>query len=119
MRALLLDVGSGHDFGGEVKPFAEVVETLGSEGVVVPLPRELSLEVAPGGERLAGFNDLQRKRATLVGMDDPGEGEECAYIEIFSVDFAVLGEIEVLLSDEYALWIIISPLVMEKNWKSC
>jgi len=38
VRALLLDVCSGHDFGGEVEPFAEVVETLRGEGVVVPLP---------------------------------------------------------------------------------
>lgn len=38
MRALLLDVCSGHDLGGQVEPFAEVVETFGGQGVVVPLP---------------------------------------------------------------------------------
>ena len=38
MRALLLDVCSRDDLGGEVKPFAEEVETLRGEGVVVPLP---------------------------------------------------------------------------------
>ena len=58
MRALLLDVGLGNDLGWEVEPFAEVVETLGGEGVVVPLPRELGLEVTTGGERLASLDDL-------------------------------------------------------------
>lgn len=37
-RALLLDVGLGNNLGGEVEPFAEVVKTLGGEGVVVVLP---------------------------------------------------------------------------------
>lgn len=35
VRSLLLDVGGGDDLGGEVEPLAEVVETLGGEGVVV------------------------------------------------------------------------------------
>lgn len=58
MAALLLDVRLGNDLGGEVQPFAEVVETLWGEGVVVPLPRELGLEVAARGERLAGLDHL-------------------------------------------------------------
>lgn len=58
MRALLLDVGCWHDFCGEVEPFTEVVESLRGEGVVVPLPGKLSFQVAAGGERLAGFDDL-------------------------------------------------------------
>jgi hypothetical protein len=37
-RALLLDVRLGHNLGWEVKPLAEVVETLRGEGVVVVLP---------------------------------------------------------------------------------
>lgn len=53
MRALLLDVRLGHDLSGEVEPFAEIVETLGGEGVVVVLPGEAGLEVAAGGQRLA------------------------------------------------------------------
>jgi len=57
--ALLLDVGLRDDLGGEVEPLAEVVETLRGEGVVVPLPRELGLEVAAGGEGLAGLDDLK------------------------------------------------------------
>jgi hypothetical protein len=38
MRSLLLDVRSWDNLGGQVKPFAEVVETLRSESVVVVLP---------------------------------------------------------------------------------
>lgn len=48
----------GHDLGGEVQPFAQVVEALGREGVVVPLPGELGLEVGAGGQGLACFDDL-------------------------------------------------------------
>ena len=33
--SLLLDVGSRNDLGGQVKPFPEVVEALGGQGVVV------------------------------------------------------------------------------------
>jgi len=58
VAALLLDVGLGNDLGGKVEPLAEVVETLSGEGVVVPLPRELGLEVAAGGKRLASLDDL-------------------------------------------------------------
>ena len=47
------------DLGGQVQPFAEVVEPFGGEGVVVPLPGELRLEVAARGEGLAGFDDLR------------------------------------------------------------
>lgn len=36
--ALLLDVRLGHNLGREVEPLAEVVKTLGGEGVVVVLP---------------------------------------------------------------------------------
>ena len=54
----MLDVCLGHDFGGEMEPFAEVVEAFGGEGVVVPLPAELGFEVAARGEGLAGFDDL-------------------------------------------------------------
>merc|ERR1712093_528887 len=38
VRSLLLDVGSWDNLSGEVKPFAEVVEALRGEGVVVVLP---------------------------------------------------------------------------------
>src|SRR6478735_6897985 len=52
VRSLLLNVGSGNDLSGEVKPFAKVVETLGGQGVVVVLPRELGLDIAARVERL-------------------------------------------------------------------
>ena len=71
----------GHDLSRQVEPFTEVVETLRCKGVVVPLPRELSLEVAPGGERLAGLD----------------------HEEILGVDFAMLREVEVFLRNENAL----------------
>lgn len=81
VRPLLLDVGGGNDLGGKVKPFAEVVETLGGQRVVVVLPRELSLDIAPRVERLAGLDDE----------------------EVLGVDVGVLGEVEVLLGNEHAL----------------
>ena len=78
MRALLLDVGLGNDLGWEVEPFTEVVETLGGQGVVVPLPRELGLEVAAGGERLASLDDLWKNwlsdRFVLCGLSGVEEG---------------------------------------------
>lgn len=80
MRALLLDVRLGHDLGGQVQPFAQVVEAFGGQGVVVPLPAELGLEVAARGQRLAGLDDE----------------------EVLGVDLAVLG-LEVLFGDEHAL----------------
>ena len=81
MGALLLDVRRGDDLGGEVQPLAEVVETLGGQGVVVVLPRELSLDIAARSERLASLDDK----------------------EVLGVDVGVLGEVEVLLRDEHAL----------------
>jgi hypothetical protein len=38
VRALLLDVRLGHNLSGEMEPLAEVVKTLGGQGVVVVLP---------------------------------------------------------------------------------
>ena len=58
MRALLLDVSRRHDLSWQVKPFAQVFESFGRQGVVVILPGESGLEVAAGGEGLAGFDDL-------------------------------------------------------------
>jgi hypothetical protein len=58
VRALLLDVGRRDNLSWQVKPFAEVVETFGGQGVVVVLPRELGLEVTARGERLASLDDL-------------------------------------------------------------
>lgn len=81
MGALLLDVGGRNDLSGEVKPLAEVVETLGGQGVVVVLPGELGLDIAAGGEGLASLDDE----------------------EVLGVDIGVLGEVVVLLRDEDTL----------------
>lgn len=67
VRPLLLDVGGRDNLSGEVEPLAEVVETLGGEGVVVVLPRELGLDVAAGGQRLASLDDIEVADAGLVG----------------------------------------------------
>jgi hypothetical protein len=64
---LLLDVGSRDNLGGEVQPLPEVVETLGGQGVVVVLPRELGLDVAARGQGLASLDDEQVANAGLVG----------------------------------------------------
>lgn len=78
---LLLDVGSRHDLGGQVKPLSEVVETLGGQGVVVPLPRELSLDVAAAGQGLQSLDDIQ----------------------VLNIELGVLREVVVLGGDEDAL----------------
>ena len=57
---MLLDVGARNDLGWEMKPLAEVVKALGSQGVIVILPGELGFEVATRSERLASFDDLAR-----------------------------------------------------------
>lgn len=61
MRALLLDVRSGHNLGGNVQPFTQVVKTLGRQGVVVVLPREPALDVAARLEGLHGFDHLKNR----------------------------------------------------------
>lgn len=64
MGSLDLDVGSWNNLSGEVKPFAEVVETLWGEGIVVVLPRELSLDISTGGQRLTSLDDVK-----VTGVD--------------------------------------------------
>lgn len=81
MRSLLLNVGGRNDLSGKVEPFAEVVEAFGGQGVVVVLPRELSLDIAAGVERLASLDDEQ----------------------VLGVDIGVLGKVEVLLGNEDTL----------------
>lgn len=81
MGSLLLDVRSGHDLSGQVEPLAEVVETLGGEGVVVVLPGELSLDIAAGGKGLASLDD----------------------VKVLGIDVVVLGKVVVLLRNEHAL----------------
>lgn len=74
-------MGGGDDLGGEVQPLAQVVETLGGEGVVVVLPRELGLDVAARRQRLQRLDDEQ----------------------VLRVNIRVLGQVVVLLGDEHAL----------------
>lgn len=74
-------MSSRNDLGRQVKPFPEVVETLGGQGVVVVLPRELSLDIAAGVEGLSSLDDEQ----------------------VLGVNIGVLGEVEVLLRDEDTL----------------
>jgi hypothetical protein len=81
MGSLLLDMGSRNNLCGKVKPFAEVVETFGGEGIVVILPGELSLDVAAGGKRLASLDD----------------------VEVLGVNVVVFWEVVVLLCDEDTL----------------
>jgi hypothetical protein len=81
VRTLLLDVGSGNNLGGKVEPLAEVVKTLGGEGVVVVLPRELGLDKAAGVQGLAGLD----------------------HVEVLGVNVAMLGKVEVLLGHEHTL----------------
>jgi hypothetical protein len=81
VRALLLDVGSGNDLGGQVKPFPEVVQSLRGEGIVVVLPRKLGLDETTGCERLAGLDNE----------------------EVLRVNVVVLWEVVVLLGDEHTL----------------
>lgn len=81
MGALLLDVGGWDNLSWEMEPLAQVVKTLWGEGVVVVLPRELGLDVAAGGERLAGLDDVQ----------------------VLGVDVVVLWKVVVLLGDEDTL----------------
>jgi len=81
MAALLLDVGSWDNLSRQVEPFAQVVEPLGGESVVVVLPGELGLEVAARGEGLASLDD----------------------VEVLGIDVAVLGEVVVLLGHEHTL----------------
>ena len=66
MCALLLDVGLWNDLSGQVEPFAEVVETLRSQRVVVPLPGELCLCVAAAGEGLKGLHTVPEKKNISV-----------------------------------------------------
>jgi len=101
--ALLFDVGGGDDLGGKMEPFAKIVEAFGSEGVVVPLPGELSLQVAAGGERLTRFDNLS---SGLVDIRKPRHSAwvvEFAYVEVLGINFIVLWEVEVLLRDKHTL----------------
>ena len=69
MRTLLFDMRCGNDLRGEMEPFAEVIKSFGSKGVVIPLPGELGLEITTGGKGLARFDHL-RDSALAVKIRD-------------------------------------------------
>lgn len=52
------------DLGGEVKVLSEVLETLVGEGVKVPLPAELGVDVATRREAVSG-----RRREDRVSFE--------------------------------------------------
>ena len=85
MGTLLLDVRRGHNLSGQVQPFAQVLEALGGQGVVVVLPREAGLEVAARGQGLASLDDLG---AMLVWVSV--RGFVTSYVEVLDVDVAML-----------------------------
>jgi len=103
VRSLLLDVGGRDNFGGEMEPLAEVVETLRCQGVIVVLPRELRLDIAPGVERLARLDDKK----------------------VLRIDVRVLRKVEVLLGHENALSEEVlqaeqlSEIGPASHWKCC
>lgn len=78
-----IKVGIKHDIKYEYDyaPFAEILQTLIGEGVVVILPRELGLDIALGCKALHGLDHLQ------VG----------------DIEVIVLGGIVILLGDQYTL----------------
>jgi hypothetical protein len=47
-------------------PLAEVLDALRGEDIVVPLPRELGLDEALGGEALEGLDHLQIRHIQLL-----------------------------------------------------
>jgi len=80
-RASSLFVGCRDNFSREVQPFTEVLDTLGCDGVVVVLPRELGLDETLGCQTLEGFDDF----------------------EIWNVEIFMFQEVVILLSNQYAL----------------
>lgn len=85
-----------------MEPLAEVVETSGGQGVVVVLPAELGGEVAAGGERLSGLDDLLNVLIPIL-PSFVFRRFGGAHIEVLGVNVGVLGKVVVLLSDENSL----------------
>lgn len=85
---------SGHrqDTLWDVQLLSEEVHTLVSQGVVVVLPRELSLDVTLGGQGLQGLDDVQ----------------------VLGVNLLVLWLVEVLLGDNNTLCLLV--LVCDSDW---
>ena len=58
------DIGHPKE-GFENVPLAKVINALGGEDVVVPLPRELRLHETLGGKALHGLDDLEVRHIEL------------------------------------------------------
>ena len=67
-------VGGWDDLSWEVQVLSEVLETLVGEGVVVPLPAELGVDEALGGQALHSLDDV-----------------EVSDLQLWVLDFEVLG----------------------------
>ena len=57
-----------HDLAREMQPFAQVGESFIGQGVVVPLPRELGLDVTFGSEGLHGLDHFEVADGGDVGV---------------------------------------------------
>jgi hypothetical protein len=87
------------DFCRKVEPFAEVLESLGGKGVIVPLPREPRLDVTARGEGLKHLDHL----------------------EVWDVQFLVLWGVEIFFRHHDTLYMrgegrVRVPAV---EWKEC
>lgn len=76
-----LQSSHGQDSLGDVQLCSQVLETFIGQRVVVPLPRELGLDVTLGGQG-------------LHGLDDP---------QVLDINLLVLGLVEVLLGNSNTL----------------
>ena len=83
-----------------MKPLSKVVQAFWSESIIVPLPGELSFEIAPRSKRLAGFDHLDPMSAVELGVF---LNSLLPYVEVLRVDFIMFRKIEVLLSDQNTL----------------
>lgn len=90
---MLFDVGGRHDLGGKMKPLTQIIQPFGRQGVVVPLPAELRLEIFA-------------RRQRLTRLD---------HVEVLRVDLLVFREVEVFLRNQHTLcfvdWGEVSVLV--------
>lgn len=82
-------MGLRNNLRGEVEELSEVGKTLLGEGVVVPLPRELSLDVALGVEGLHSLDNLEvsdSREVRVRGAVEVLGGNENTLLEEVLVD---------------------------------
>lgn len=78
----------------DVQLVSKELHTLVSQGVVVPLPRELGLDVTLRGQRLQGLD----------------------HVQVLGVDLLVLRLVEVLLSNNNTLCLLVFRWVNQSIW---